>query len=93
MSCFSAVCWNALLRYSELRRSCFSSASLLFAGLKCMRMKKRLLVGSPNCDESMMFKLCCARNPVTACTIPGRSAHDRTRMKLLSAIALLIGFL
>jgi len=27
-----------------------------------------------------MFKLCSARNPVTAWTIPARSGHDRVRM-------------
>lgn len=28
-----------------------------------------------------MFRLCKARKPVTVCTIPGPSGHDRVRMK------------
>jgi len=43
-------------------------------------MKNLLEVGSPNCWESLMFKLCSARNPVTAWTIPARSGHDKVKM-------------
>jgi len=35
-------------------------------GAKCTRMKNFLDVGSPNCCESTMLRLCWARNPVTA---------------------------
>lgn len=35
-------------------------------GTKCTLMKNFLDVGSPNCCESLMFRLCSVRNPVTA---------------------------
>jgi len=47
---------------------------------KCTRMKNFLVEASPNCCESTMFRLCWARNPVTAWTMPDRSGQESVRM-------------
>ena len=47
---------------------------------KCTRMKNFLVEASPNCCESTMFRLCWARNPVTAWTMPYRSGQESVRM-------------
>jgi len=52
-------------------------------------MKNFFDVGSPNCCESTMFRLCWARKPVTACTIPGWSGHDNVR---IDSVLLLVAF-
>ncbi len=57
---------------------------------KCTRMKNFLVEGSPNCWESTMFRLCWARKPVTACTMPGRSGQESVRMYSF-ALAIVMG--
>ena len=57
---------------------------------KCTRMKNFLVEASPNCCESTMFRLCWARKPVTAWTMPGRSGQERVRM-YSSALAIVMG--
>ncbi len=56
---------------------------------KCTRMKNFLVEGSPNCCESTMFRLCWARKPVTAWTMPGRSGQESVRM-YSSALAIVM---
>ena len=48
---------------------------------KSMRMKNRSVSWSPNCWLSMMLPPCSTRNPVTACTMPGRSGQSRVSTK------------
>jgi len=57
------------------------SAVVEEAGPKCTLMKNVFEVGSPNWDESTILRLCSARNPVTAWTIPERSGHDNVKTK------------
>src|SRR3954452_722339 len=46
---------------------------------KCTRRKNVAVRGLPYCCESRMLQSRSARKPETACTMPGRSGHDRVR--------------
>lgn len=60
-------------------------------GTKCTLMKNFLDVGSPNCWESLMLRLCSVKNPVTAWTIPARSGHDNVNMNSSESTFLGVG--
>src|SRR4051812_34734210 len=47
--------------------------------MTCTRRKKVDVPGLPYCCESRMFASCDASRPDTACTMPGRSGHDKVR--------------
>ena len=59
---------DAVLEKEERSSSIFTfdSAVAVFTGRKCTLMKNLFDAGSPNCCESLIFRLCSARNPVTA---------------------------
>ena len=56
-----------------------STASRPTGAVKAMRMKKRPVLGSPNCALSVMLAPIAASSVVTEATIEGRSRQDRVR--------------
>ena len=59
--------------------NCSASVAASVEDSTWTRMKNCRLAGLPYCWESRMLLPRSARKPDTACTIPGRSGHDRVR--------------
>ena len=65
---------------SWLKGSSSSDVSLDGVGPKCTLMKNFSEVRSENCWRSRMLRLCWAKMPVTAWTMPGLSGQESVRM-------------
>src|SRR3954452_19778200 len=82
--CSSSACTCHVMPNASATSANCSLKSLAATGAStCTRRKKVDVRGLPYCCESRMLQSRTARKPDTACTMPGRSGHDRVRTSSL----------
>ena len=79
-SCSPQTMWKRSAMRENLCAN-WSIGGVAAPGWKTVRMKKRMVSGSPKWEDSVMKAPWSARNPATAATMPVRSGHEMVKMK------------